>query len=150
VALSAAISPRESAEIIAAIRKEMAKPSVSAELERGSGLGEVSQIAVARVPLGTLGDGMMVDFRGSHGGCGTGGCPMWLFVRGPPGYRGVIKDGGWGFALLPTDGPVPDIAFDWQMGAGETDVTKYHRNDSPADDMEVLEHRESVLKRCRS
>lgn len=125
VPLSAAVTPREYREIIAAIQKEMAKPKVSEELERGPGLGALNEIVVTRAPLGSLGDGMMVSF--SHApACGTGGCPMWLFVRGPQGNRNVIKDGGWGFTVLPSGSPVPDVVFYWQMGAGETDVAKYH------------------------
>jgi hypothetical protein len=125
VPISAAVTPRQYGDVIAAIEKEMAKPKVSQELEQGPGLGELKSILMTRVPLGPMGEGMMVDFRHSPS-CGTGGCPMWLFLRDPQGYRNVIKNGGWGFALLPSGGPVPDIAFYWQMGAGETDVTQYH------------------------
>jgi hypothetical protein len=127
VPLSASVTPHEYAEIEAAIKKEMSKPQVTKELQRGAGLGPLNQIIVARVPLGTLGDGMMVNFRHSPS-CGTGGCPMWLFLRGPQGYRNVIKEGGWGFSLAPSgqSSSVPDIAFYWQMGAGETDVAQYH------------------------
>jgi hypothetical protein len=125
VPLSAAVTPRQYGEVITAIEKEMTKPKVSRELELGPGLGELKWIRITRVLLGSLGDGLMVDFRHSPS-CGTGGCPMWLFSRDAQGYLNVIKDGGWGFSLLPSGGSVPDVAFYWQMGAGETDVTQYH------------------------
>ena len=126
VPLSVSITPHEYAEIVAAIKKEMSKPQVTKELQRGAGLGPLKQIIIARVPLGTLGDGMMVNFRHSPS-CGTGGCPMWLFLRSPQGYRSVIRTGGWGFSLVPSQSSsVPDIVFYWQMGAGETDISQYH------------------------
>lgn len=127
VPLAAAVTPREYGQIVTAIKNEMAKPQVGRELERGAGLGPLKQIIIARVPLGSLGDGMMVNFRHSPS-CGTGGCPMWLFLRDPQGYRNAIRTGGWGFSLVPSgqSSSVPDIAFYWQMGAGETDVAQYH------------------------
>jgi hypothetical protein len=123
VALSEAVTPQQYAATIAAIRKEMAKPD-SHELEE-PGLGELKWIEIAKVPLGTIGNGFMVNF-GHSPSCGNGGCPMWLLLPGPNGFQVAIKAGGWGFSVVRSGGSVPDIAFYWQMGAGETDVAQFH------------------------
>lgn len=123
--LSEASTPREYVAVLAAIKREMANPEVKEELEKGPGLGQLNWTTATRVPLGSLGPGIMVNFLHSPS-CGTGGCPMWLFLHGPHGYRNVIKAAGWGFSLVASGGSVPDISFYWQMGASETDVGQYH------------------------
>ena len=124
VALSQLISPGEYTALIAAIRKEIAGPEVSRMMDEGLDPGDLNWITAVRVPLGSLHGAVMVNF-GHSPSCGTGGCPMWLFVRDAEGYRSLIRAGGWGFSLQPSGGPVPDIAFYWQMGAGETDVSQF-------------------------
>jgi hypothetical protein len=119
------VTPAEYAGVVAAIQREIAMPAVSKELDEGPGLGPLDLISATRVMLGSLGDGIVVDFAHAPS-CGNGGCPMWLLLSGPHGYRVAIKSGGWGYTLVNTAGSVPDIAFYWQMGAGETDVSQYH------------------------
>ena len=122
-AMSAAVTPREYAEIIASINRIAKQPEVAQELDQGAGLGDLNLISVTRVPLGSLGDGMMVEF---HAGCGTGGCPLWLLLRGTQGYKRAFCAGAWGFSLQPSGSTVPDIALYWHMSAGETDISRYH------------------------
>ena len=124
VPLSEPLSPREYEQVVAAIKSESRKPSIAQELEHSPGLGPLNNIDIVRVRLDIL-EAEVVKFSLS-GACGNGGCPMWVFLRDPHGYRNVIRDGGWGFNILPSSGSVPDIVFYWQMGAGETDVTQFH------------------------
>lgn len=124
VALSDAVTPREYVALMDAIRRETEKPEIR-DMYAGQELGPLDWISAAKVPFGSLGLAMVVNFDHSEL-CGNGGCPMWVFVHGPGGYRNVIKDGGWGFSLEPSGRPVPDIAFYWSMGAGEIVVGRYH------------------------
>ena len=119
-----AVTPREYADVVTAIENELRKPAVSAELEQGAGLGPLNNIQVTRVRLGSL-EAEVVEFSHS-GGCGNGGCPMWLFLRDPRGYRSAIRSGGWAFSTVSSGGPVPDVVFFGQSGAGETDVSQFH------------------------
>ena len=124
IALSDAITPREYGLLRTAVEKELKTPELVRELNAGPGYGDLQWIAAKRVHLGSLGEGAMVEFAHSPS-CGNGGCPMWLFVRGEHGYRSLIRAAGWGFSLIKSSAAVPDVAFYWQMGAGQTDVSQY-------------------------
>lgn len=99
-------------------------------LERGPALGtDFTHIIATRIFLGALGEGLVVEFANSPQCGATGNCPMAVYVHGPNGYRRVISAGGWGFALLPSGGPVPDVIFAWRMSAREQDVSRFHYAD---------------------
>ena len=125
VSLSETLTPHQYTAVIAAIKREVAKPTVSKELEQGPGLGPLGWISAALVPLGSLGDGIMVNF-GHSPSCGTGGCPMWLLLHDSFGYHVVIRGAGWGYSTMSLGNSVPDVAFYWQMSASETDISQYH------------------------
>ncbi|MGH9773192.1 MAG: hypothetical protein ACRD4Q_16100, partial [Candidatus Acidiferrales bacterium] len=119
------VTPGEYAQLkvaIASWKREHAQ-----EPQEGEGIGALNRIEAARINLGALGEGMVVSFGNSSPPCGgTGNCPMALFVSGVKGYRLALMAGGWGYALLPSSGRVPDIAFYWNMSAGESDAQVYH------------------------
>lgn len=125
VALSRSITPHQYVEVVAAIKQEIAKPAVREELDKGAGLGTFDWISVSQVALGSLGEGLVVNF-GHSPSCGNGGCPMWLLLRHSSRYTVAIRSGGWGYSLLHSAGSVPDIVFYWHMSAAETDVARYH------------------------
>lgn len=123
--LGDAVTPSEYAQLKPAI--ETWEREHTQELQEGMGLGDLSRIEGTRVNLGALGEGMMVSFGNSSPPCGaTGNCPMALFVHGPRGYRLAVMSGGWGYALLSSGGPVPDVAFYWNMSAAESDAQAFH------------------------
>ncbi len=122
--LSEAITPGELSQLEIAIRAWAQKNAQA--LQEGTGLGDFSEIEATRVKLGTLGDGVVVSFGNRAPPCGaTGNCPMALFTRGQKGYRLRIMSGGWGYAVLPSSGPVPDIAFYSNVSVGESIAASY-------------------------
>lgn len=124
--LSMAPTPAEYAQLVSAIRANWEREK-DQQTEEGPGLGsDFSHITAARMHLGTLGDAMLVYFANSPECGATGNCPMAVYVRQPTGYRRVINAGGWGAALLPSGGPVPDVAFYSHMSAAETDAVVFH------------------------
>jgi len=123
--LESAATPTEYAQLEVAIKtweREHAQ-----EQQEGEGLGDLSRIEATRVNLGPLGEGMVVSFGNSSPPCGaSGNCPMTLIVHGAQGYRLAFMSDGWGYALLPSGGPVPDIAFYSHMSASESDAQVLH------------------------
>ncbi|MGH9402093.1 MAG: hypothetical protein ACRD2P_08305 [Terriglobia bacterium] len=95
-------------------------------LREGAGIGDLSRIEATRVNLGSLDEGVIVSFDRAPACGATGNCPMALLVRGANGYRVALMSGGWGYALLPSGGAVPDIAFYWNMSAFESDAQLFH------------------------
>jgi hypothetical protein len=121
--LGNAATPGEYAQLKVAIENWQRE---HVQAQEGEGLGDLSHIQATRVKLGSLGEGVAVSSV-DPGVCGaTGNCPMALFVGMPNGYRLVLMSGGWGYALLPSAGPVPDIAFYWHMSAAESDAQVFH------------------------
>ena len=84
------------------------------ELDEGPGLGALEWIRASQIALGSLGNGVVVDF-GHSPACGNGGCPMWLLLRRSSGYVVAIRGAGWGYSIVNSDGSVPDIVFYWHM-----------------------------------
>ncbi|MGH9448986.1 MAG: hypothetical protein ACRD11_00425 [Terriglobia bacterium] len=123
--LGNAVTPGEYAQFELAI-KSYCNRAKARDLQTGPCLGtNFTHIQAGRVKLGALGEEFVVSFSHSSG-CGNGGCPMALFVREAKGYRLTVMSGGGGYALLPSGGPVPDVAFYWNMGGGDTTVQSFH------------------------
>lgn len=115
---------------------ELLNPAIKANWGREEGHEEkevgieprpdFDKIRAVHIPLGALGDGLVVYFD-NFPECGaTGNCPIAVYVWEAKGYRRAIDAGGWGFAPLPSKGAVPDLAFYWQMSATETDAVVFH------------------------
>lgn len=83
-------------------------------------------IQAAYIPLGALGEGIVVYFQHVPECGATGNCPMAIYVREANGYRRVIDTGGWGATPLSSGSPVPDVAFYSHMSAAETDSDVFH------------------------
>jgi hypothetical protein len=76
----------------------------------------------ADIALGTLGKGVMVLMSGSSL-CGTGGCPIYVYVSEKRGYRKVLGDktrgpGGWAFAVVRSKTTIPDLVIAANLGGG--------------------------------
>ncbi len=76
----------------------------------------------ADIALGTLGKGVIVLMSGSSL-CGTGGCPIYVYVIEKPGYRKVLGDkrtgpGGWAFAVVNSKTTIPDLVIAASLGGG--------------------------------
>ena len=125
-AVGEAATPHEYAQLIDAIDEEIKKPTF---LDEGTDLGPLNGITAKSIALGSLGDGMVVNFPRAPIR-GNGGGPMWIFVRTAVGYRNVIRTGGWGYTLIPSASAVPDIAFFWHMSAGETSISEFRYTDA--------------------
>jgi hypothetical protein len=78
----------------------------------------------AAVDLGTLGKGVIVLMSGSTW-CGTGGCPICIYVREKAGYRKVLNSSGWAFAVLSSHKTVPDLVVASNAGGPQTVLTLY-------------------------
>jgi hypothetical protein len=122
--LGNAVTPGEYGQLKTAIetwqREQGQTPQESA------GMGDVGRIQATALKLGSLGEGMLVSSV-DPAVCGaTGNCPMALFVRGANAYRLALMSGGEDYALLPSGGPVPDIAFYSHMSAFESDAQVFH------------------------
>lgn len=126
VPLGQAPTPAEYALLESAINANWQREKAQ-QLEVGPGLGsDFTQIYAVRVQLGALGEGMVVHFAHAPSCGATGNCPIAVYVREANGYRRVIDTGGWGAAILRSNGAVPDIAFYWHMSAGKTDTAVFH------------------------
>lgn len=126
IPLGQAITPGEYALLQKAIKANWERDKARV-LRSGPPLGShFTHIVATRIRLGSLGQALVVNF-GNSPECGaTGNCPTAVYVHEPNGYRRVIKAGGWGNALLPSGGPVPDVVFYWNMSAEESDAQLFH------------------------
>jgi hypothetical protein len=79
-----------------------------------------NRIVTARLSLGKLGNGIIakVNEVKKFCFCGTGGCPMFVYVREKDGYRTVAEDFGWAFGVVESKLDVPDLAFASSGGGG--------------------------------
>jgi len=84
----------------------------------------------AEVALGSLGHAVLVLMSNSLS-CGTGGCPIYVYVRNGAGYRKVLDGSfGWAFAVVNSKAPVPDLVIASNAGGGHITLTLYHYSGS--------------------
>ena len=84
-----------------------------------------SQVDSAEISLGTLGNGVIVIMSGSAF-CGTGGCPIYVYVREKARYRKVLNDSlGWAFAVVDSRTAVPNLAIASNAGGGQIVLMVY-------------------------
>jgi hypothetical protein len=81
------------------------------------------------IALGTLGKGVMVLMSGSSL-CGTGGCPIYVYVSEKRGYRRVLGNktrgpGGWAFAVVKSKTTIPDLVIAGNLGGGLMELALY-------------------------
>jgi hypothetical protein len=79
----------------------------------------------ADVALGTLGKAIIVSIS-SPILCGTGGCPIYAYVREKTGYRRVLGSFGWAFALVDSHGAVPDLVIADNAGGAHIALHLFH------------------------
>ena len=95
--------------------------AADAKLEQDAAfdMKQFDDLIVTPVALGKAGRGFVVYFNTS-GFCGaTANCPMALYLPGERGLHAALHFGGWGVALVPSGGTVPDIVSAWNMSAGD-------------------------------
>jgi hypothetical protein len=94
--------------------KQLLQKALNADLRD---LKEESQSSVdtAEIALGRLGKGVIVLLSRSFV-CGTGGCPIYAYVREKAGYRKVVGSLGWAFAVVDSHGAVPDLVLAGNAG----------------------------------
>lgn len=80
------------------------------------------ELSSAHVSLGRLGSGIIVKVNDPCI-CGTGGCPMFVYVREKGGYRTVSESFGWAFGVVPSETDVPDLVFASSAGGGLMTLT---------------------------
>lgn len=83
-----------------------------------------SSIDTADVALGKLGKGVIVKMSGSFF-CGTGGCPIYVYVREKGGYRKVLRTFGWAFAVVGSKATTPTLVVAFNQGGGHMILTLY-------------------------
>lgn len=111
-----AVTPAEYAQLMPAI--ETWEREHAQALREGMGLGDLNRIAAAHVNLGSLGEAIIAWFRVSGS--------MALFTPEAKGYHLALMGGGWGYALLPSGGSVPDVAFYSKAGPLGSGAQLYH------------------------
>lgn len=79
------------------------------------------------ISLGSLGKGVIVEISHSEL-CGTGGCPIYAYVREKAGYKRVLRSFGWAFAVVKSDAAVPDLVVASNGGGGQVGLTLYRYN----------------------
>lgn len=82
----------------------------------------LTELAIANVSLGKLGNGIIGKVNDSCI-CGTGGCPMFVYVREKRGYRTVSEGFGWAFGVVSSETDVPDLVFASSAGGGLMTLT---------------------------
>ena len=124
IRLTDQLTSRQYREARQAVRREVRHPRTRMLTEPEAILRGLDVMRAAKVSLGSLGEGLMVEFTADV--CGTGGCPMWLLVpQEGGGYRVALQAFGWGFTLRPRASGVPDVLFFARMGAANTEVGHY-------------------------
>lgn len=83
----------------------------------------------ADLDLGSLGRGVLVTFSESVL-CGTGGCPIYAYVREKNAYRKVLgpEKGwavGWAFAVVKSGTTIPDLVIASNLSGGVIVLTLY-------------------------
>ena len=79
------------------------------------------QVAMADISLGRLGNGVILKVN-DEVLCGSGGCPLYAYVREKTGYRAVAKSFGWAYGVVATKSDVPDLAFASNGGGGKMNL----------------------------
>jgi hypothetical protein len=104
--------------------KQLLQKAVNADLRA---LPEESQSTVdtAEIALGPLGKGVIVLLSRSSL-CGTGGCPIYAYVREKTGYRKILSSFGWAFAVVDSHGAVPDLVLAGNAGGARITLHLFH------------------------
>jgi hypothetical protein len=104
--------------------KQLLRKAVTSDLRD---LQEESQSTVdtAEIALGPLGKGVLVLLSGPLF-CGTGGCPIYAYVREKTGYRKVLSSFGWAFAVVDSHGAVPDLVLAGNAGGARITLHLFH------------------------
>jgi hypothetical protein len=104
--------------------KRLLQRAVNADLRD---LQEKSQSTVdtAQIALGPLGKGVIVQLSRSSL-CGTGGCPIYAYVREKTGYRKILSSFGWAFAVVDSHGAVPDLVLAGNGGGAGITLHLFH------------------------
>ena len=84
-----------------------------------------STVDTAEIALGPLGKGVIVLLSRSFL-CGTGGCPIYAYVREKTGYRKVLSSFGWAFAVVDSHGAVPDLVIAGNAGGARITLHLFH------------------------
>lgn len=84
----------------------------------------VNHVDYAEIALGRLGKGVIISVSDSVV-CGTGGCPIYAYVREQKGYRKVLDSFGWAFAVVDSKGVIPDLVIASNGGGGQISLTRY-------------------------
>ena len=102
-----------------------ADPELKQDADQAFDIKQFGEIRVTPIALGKADRGFVVYFNTSELCGATGNCPMALYLRGEQGLHAALHFGGWGFALLPSGGDVPDIVSAWNMSCCEEILTRY-------------------------
>lgn len=83
----------------------------------------------ADLDLGSLGKGVLVTLSESVL-CGTGGCPIYAYIREEKAYRKVLgaEKGwalGWAFAVVKSKATIPDLVIASNLSGGIITLTLY-------------------------
>jgi hypothetical protein len=79
----------------------------------------------AEIALGPLGKGVIV-LLSSRLYCGTGGCPIFAYVREKTGYRKVLSSFGWALAVVDSLDATPDLVIARNAGGGLMTLLLFH------------------------
>jgi hypothetical protein len=91
---------------------------------------EGAKFQSADISLGTLGSGVIVSISDPVI-CGTGGCPIYAYLREKSAYRTVLSGEhgmgslGWAFAVVKSKSGIPDIVIASNSGGGLMGLTRY-------------------------
>lgn len=89
----------------------------------------------ADLDLGSLGKGVLVTLSESVL-CGTGGCPIYAYVREENAYRKILGDKkrwvlGWAFAVVKSKATIPDLVIVSNLSGGVIVLTLYRYSGKP-------------------
>lgn len=93
------------------------------EIQSGDRL-KLGSVDSADLDLGSLGKGVIVTLSDSVL-CGTGGCPIYAYIREKNAYRNVlggykgIGPNGWAFAVVKSKTKIPDLVIARNNGGGQ-------------------------------
>lgn len=85
------------------------------------------KLAMTSISLGKLGYGLILKVN-DNVVCGTGGCPLYVYVRKKGAWRSVAQSFGWAFGIVPSESDVPDLAFASSAGGGLMTLSLQHYN----------------------
>jgi len=104
--------------------KQLLQKAVNADLPDLQEESE-STVDTAEIALGPLGKGVIVRLSRSVF-CGTGGCPIYAYVREKTGYRKVLSSFGWAFAVVGSHGAAPDLVLAGNAGGARITLHLFH------------------------